>query len=255
MFLTHRSKKSVYNYDDIPAGYYYQIMSTGSKIQRFWHEQKFKTVADKIPNSKSILDFGCGPGSFIDILSKTKSAFSAVGVDIGSCQIEFAKNNIEKKNQGQSITFQALTPHDGTLEFEDSSFDYVTAIEVIEHVHPAIAHKFLRESRRILKEDGTIIITTPNYRSFWPILEFIIEKVSPIKYHDQHISKFTPSSFVKFVESAGFKVNRIHSIFFISPFLAPISKKLANFLLKHELKHNRDLGSLLIMEASKDTDL
>ena len=59
-----QTPKSVYNYDEIPAGYYFEAMVKGKPAQRFWHQKKFEAVAARIQDGERVLDFGCGPGSF-----------------------------------------------------------------------------------------------------------------------------------------------------------------------------------------------
>jgi len=49
------------------------------------------------------------------------------------------------------------------MPFDDNFFDTVVAGEVIEHLENP--EKFLNEARRVLKDDGIIIITTPNKKS------------------------------------------------------------------------------------------
>ena len=108
-----------------------------------------------------------------------------------------------------------------------------------------------KEFKRVLKDDGRMIITTPNYRSLWPFIEWLLNKLSPVKYHEQHINKFTPNSFVKYLETMGLEVVSFKSIFVISPFLAPISWKLAKFVQKLEEKLLPKFGSLLVAEVRK----
>lgn len=52
------------------------------------------------------------------------------------------------------------TPSDGTLPFEDHTFDATVSIEVIEHVEDQF--RFVRELARITKPGGMVIVTTPN---------------------------------------------------------------------------------------------
>src|SRR5689334_6779951 len=70
MLPIHRYQTSVFNYDEIPAGYYYQAMVSGSATQRFWHRKKFSRVADFVRDGETVLDLGCGPGSFLSILAE-----------------------------------------------------------------------------------------------------------------------------------------------------------------------------------------
>lgn len=254
MLPIHRTKNSVFNYSEIPAGYYYEVMLKGHAIQRFWHREKFLEVAKLVKSSgaKTVLDFGCGPGSFLAVLGETVPGIQALGVDIASPQIEFAGRNIAAKFPG-NIKFQLL---DGEkLPYSDASFDAVTCIEVIEHIHPFLAAKILAEARRVLKPDGIFILTTPNYRSFWPMIEWLLERASPVKYHEQHISKFTPNSLVKFLETCGFEATGINSIFVAAPFVNALSGSLAQLLHRMEVKLRPLVGSLLILQAKPFRDI
>jgi 2-polyprenyl-3-methyl-5-hydroxy-6-metoxy-1,4-benzoquinol methylase len=250
MLPVHKTLKSVFNYDDIPPGYYYTAMREGSPTQRFWHGRKFEYVARLVPAGAYVLDFGCGAGSFLAVLAEQKPDVRAVGVDIGSSQIDFANREVAKLFPGDRIKFEALSVASGVVPYPDATFDVVTSIEVIEHLHPAIAHRFLREARRLLKPGGRLIVTTPNYRSLWPLIEIVLERLSPVKYHDQHINKFTPSSVVKFVESGGFAVQAVSTIFISAPFLAPLSFPLADAVHRMETAVQLHAGSLLVVEAT-----
>lgn len=253
MLPLHRSKASVFNYSDIPAGYYYQVMLNGHAVQRFWHREKFAEVAKLVARSgaKNILDIGCGPGSFLSVLAELHPEVAATGTDIASPQIEFAIQHVSPKHP--NVKFQLLNGE--SLPYPDHSFDAVTSIEVVEHIHPFLAAKILAEARRVLRPGGKLIITTPNYRSFWPLIEWLLERASPVKYHEQHISKFTPNSLVKFLETCGFETRAVNSIFISAPFLAPFSRKLAAMVHRFEVGFRPLMGSLLVVEASPIVDI
>jgi 2-polyprenyl-3-methyl-5-hydroxy-6-metoxy-1,4-benzoquinol methylase len=250
MFPIYKSRFSVFNYDEIPAGYYYQAMTSGHPIQQFWHRKKFEAVCNLIPNAAKVLDIGCGPGSFLSVLGHLKKEVVGVGIDVASRQIEFAKQRVASQFESDRITFQVLDEKIDSMAFPNHSFDYVTCIEVIEHIHPYYALKLLEEARRLLKPGGRVIVTTPNYRSLWPFIEWLLEKKSEVKYHEQHISKFTPNSLVKFLECACLEIINSKSLFLASPFLNSISAPLAEWMLNLENKLIGHLGSLQIIEAT-----
>ncbi|MGE0631971.1 MAG: class I SAM-dependent methyltransferase, partial [Pseudobdellovibrionaceae bacterium] len=219
MLPIHISNNSVYNYDGIEPGYYFKVMEAGGKVQRFWHQYKFDEVVTRIPDGSRVLDVGCGPGSFIYRLLSQKKNCRAVGADLANGQIEFARENVGSKFSSDSVQFVSLD--DGKLpeKLMNKQFDFATCIEVIEHIHPFYALQMLEQMKRAIRPNGRVILTTPNYRSLWPLIEVGLNLMSPVKYHEQHISKFTPNSFAKFVETCGLKIEKFSTIFVAGPFL------------------------------------
>ena len=57
------------------------------------------------------------------------------------------------------------------LPLPDKSFDVVVSVEGIEHLESP--HLFLREVHRVLKDDGTLILTTPNIVSLRSRVRFL----------------------------------------------------------------------------------
>jgi SAM-dependent methyltransferase len=88
--------------------------------------------------AKSHLDIGCGDGYFLR-RSKCDERF---GLDI------LLGDEVKDK-----------------LDFQDSYFDYVTMLAVIEHLAQPMA--IIKEIARILKPGGKCIITTPKKSSSW----------------------------------------------------------------------------------------
>lgn len=228
-------------------------MRSGSAAQRFWHQFKFLNIIHNISASDDVLDFGCGPGSFLALLGEGGSFNSAIGVDLASVQIKFAQSEIGSKYKSEKLKFVELTPNTVKLPFEDASFSAITIIEVIEHIHPYVVIQIMDELKRVLKPDGRIYITTPNYRSLWPFIEWLLNKLSPVTYHDQHINKYTPNSFVKFLETAGFEVVNVESIFVLAPFASSLSWWLGKALYRFEQILLPRLGSLLVAEVRKSS--
>ncbi len=68
-------------------------------------------------------------------------------------------------------THRFLTIQPGRLPYDDRTFDVVTIIELVEHLHDAEALELLEEASRVTAPGGRLILTTPNYASIWPLLE------------------------------------------------------------------------------------
>lgn len=104
------------------------------------------------------LDYGCYNGNVIKSLLSTGVISSGVGVDKNTSAIEIAKLD----NKG-SIQF-LLIGAGSVLPFEDNSFDSISVLDVIEHIHEQ--KLVLDELHRILKPSGILIMTVPQKHVF-----------------------------------------------------------------------------------------
>ncbi len=209
------------NYNKIIPGYYDLIYKKKKGIQSAWHHIKFNFVKHEIDKKIFHLDIGCGPGTFIGLLKKTKS----IGIDISSNQIGYAKENYKKKNKSFYI-------YKKQIPLKDKSVDVISLVELIEHLNDKDLSLLLNECKRVLKKNGKILFTTPNYLSLWPLLEIILNFISPLSYKHQHINKFNKKRLHMFLKSQDFKVMKLGTFILIAPFLAPLSFKFSLFFEK-----------------------
>jgi 2-polyprenyl-3-methyl-5-hydroxy-6-metoxy-1,4-benzoquinol methylase len=106
---------------------------------------------------KKVLDLGCGVG-YGSYLLKESGANEVIGVDIADEAIGIAKGYY--KLPGIEFLFMDAR----SLGFQDESFDVVVAFELIEHLIEQ--DEVLSETRRVLKDEGILIISTPNKAKF-----------------------------------------------------------------------------------------
>lgn len=114
-------------------------------------------------NANTVLDLGCGNGSFSALLSR--EGFDVTGVDHSLSGIEIARQ------QSDGLTFRQhdiLEPLEG--EFHQR-FDAVVSIEVIEHL--LLPRKLMENALAALKPGGLFILTTP-YHGYWKNLALAI---------------------------------------------------------------------------------
>jgi SAM-dependent methyltransferase len=230
-------------YEILPPEIYYEAITKGNAIQRFWHDQKFDTVLNKIDFTQKdyVMDIGCGPGVLLSRIFKKVTL--AIGMDISKNQVKFTNDTL-KNNHNIVGACQSLS-------FKDNSLDYAFMVEVLEHLHPEETDRSLKSIYETLKEGGILILTTPNYRSLWPIIEFVWNRINPINYNEQHINKQNIHRLKRSLIKAGFKNIQIKSIFIISPFIAIISKKHAINFIELEKRLLTNFGCLLIIKAEK----
>jgi ubiquinone/menaquinone biosynthesis C-methylase UbiE len=126
-------------------------------LEPILRKMRLKRVVSCIPKNAVLLDVGCGTSAaFLKAISPDiKQGF---GVDFKVDDTQF--NNIK--------TTQLRL--DNKLPFEDSTFDVVTMLAVLEHIEKD--QEILREIYRVLVPGGKLIITVP---SVWsqPVLEFM----------------------------------------------------------------------------------
>lgn len=222
-------------------------MLSGKPPQRFWHEEKFREVIQTIPRpGTSLLDVGCAAGSLTYLAAAIRPDLCVTAVDISSAQIGYANAHIAPKIP--NAKFLAIEP--GRLPFADESFDTVTSVELIEHLRESENAELMSEVFRVLRPGGSWIITTPNYRSIWPLLEVALNIWSPVKYNEQHLTRFHRASLRRHLEDVGWQVNELRTFFVLSPFFAWVSRKAAARV--HRLEKALSIpGNLLIARATK----
>ncbi|MBA7635972.1 2-methoxy-6-polyprenyl-1,4-benzoquinol methylase [subsurface metagenome] len=102
-----------------------------------------------------IADISCGTGSGSFFISKQIEK-NVIGVDYSIGALKHAKNLF--KNHEFYPNFVAMDCH--FLAFKNNSIDIIISIGTIEHLQHV--NLFLKETKRVLKENGLLIITTPN---------------------------------------------------------------------------------------------
>ena len=141
------------------------------------HADGTKFIVDQInafpKNKLVILDLGCGIGwTFDKILNGYKK--TSVYAGFSGCEkiLEYYGIDIEdEKSVSEKISYQKMNLENAIFPFKDKTFDIVISNQVIEH----ISHKdtFIKESNRVLKNEGICITSTENIASFDNILSLM----------------------------------------------------------------------------------
>jgi 2-polyprenyl-3-methyl-5-hydroxy-6-metoxy-1,4-benzoquinol methylase len=121
-----------------------------TKILGLQHpHDKVLELLRRFNHSGKLLDAAAGPG----VLSKKmrEAGFDVVAADINNHLFCVPDIVCEKSDLNQD------------LPFSDNTFDFILCSNAIEHLENP--YHFIRESYRILKEKGILLITTPNILS------------------------------------------------------------------------------------------
>ncbi len=240
-----------FDYSKIPEGYYDSILNGPDGMRKFWHYHKFDSVMRYMPEGngepRSLLDFGCFAGSFLGLVSQKQFA-TQVGVDILPQQIAYA----QRKYGTAFREFRSVNPGALLSSVVSEKFDVITLIEVIEHLDSKQIQKLLFDLCDCLKPEGCIIMTTPNYFSLWPLLEWMIDRMGDVQYEEQHLTRFHFFNFEKKVKgitgSLNLECEKKTTTHFITPYIAAISYPMAVQMSQaiSSAHWNNPLGSLIL---------
>ncbi len=174
------------------------------KLETFywWFVARRKLLDDLIaglrvtPEKTTFLDVGCGTGLNLSVLSRYGKVF---GADTSPQALIF----------GASRGFHNLVLSNAEcLDFDDSNFDVVTALDVLEHTDNDRCA--LKEMWRVLKPGGALVVTVPAYGFLWT-------------EHDEalhHRRRYTAYELRNKMTNVGFEVSRC--TYFITLFFFPI---------------------------------
>ena len=224
-------------------------------MQRFWHRGKLLMIDELIrPHLKDgsrLLEIGCGAGNLL--LQATVAGSFPVALDLSMQALTFVYSRLEatKSHREAPIGFACTQAVGESLPLMSESFDCVLLSEVIEHLEePQVS---LREAVRVLGPGGRLLITTPNYRSFWPVMEWTIDRLNmaPKMAGEQHISRFHLASLKNILRDSRLEIEYAGSMYTLSPFLSMVSPERADRLLQRELQSRSPLGMILVAVAVK----
>jgi 2-polyprenyl-3-methyl-5-hydroxy-6-metoxy-1,4-benzoquinol methylase len=138
------------------------------------------------PQTMRVLDVGCGSGRVSKFIQE--KGYKVVGLD-------FSEEAV-KKAVAQSILAKRANLDEGIPE-ESGTFDVVWAGDIVEHVFDPIG--LLRESFRVLKKNGVMLITIPVMSDWFPVskcsLVFLTKNKCTIILAFINITLFLPPSY------------------------------------------------------------
>lgn len=101
---------------------------------------------------KVVLDIPCGVGWGTSLL---KGASKIIGIDISPEAIDYAKKHFENAKR------KFLVGKMENIPLKDNSIDILICLEGFEHVERKIGKEFIKESKRVIKNKGLMILTCP----------------------------------------------------------------------------------------------
>jgi SAM-dependent methyltransferase len=105
-----------------------------------------------LPRTGRILEAGCGIGQYVAALRSR--GYDCVGIDYASTTVEAVKKLVPD--------LPVLVGDITAMSFGDNSFSAVLSLGVVEH-RRAGPEPYLREMRRVLQDEGRILVSVPHF--------------------------------------------------------------------------------------------
>jgi SAM-dependent methyltransferase len=167
----------------------------------WWHAARRNMVLDWIKQSYparhdlKILDAGCGTGL---MLQQLRELGTAEGVDISEEALDFCRR------RGMVNVRQADVHH---LPYDASTYDVVTALDVLEHVDDDVA--VLDEFARVLRAGGRAYLFVPAHKWLWSLQDEV----------SHHRRRYTAKTLREALSASNLTVERLS---YVSTLLLPV---------------------------------
>lgn len=115
-----------------------------------------KVVFESIGNTEKVLDLCTGTATNALKIANSKPLSEVIGIDLSKDMLKIAQGKVER-SQVPNIKLYHM---DATnMRFQDKFFDKILLSLVLHEVEADLAEKILAEAKRVLKDDGEIIVT------------------------------------------------------------------------------------------------
>jgi 2-polyprenyl-3-methyl-5-hydroxy-6-metoxy-1,4-benzoquinol methylase len=145
---------------------------------------------------RRLLDFGCGGGAFLQRMHHR--GWKVLGVDASAAVVERIRDELGLPAVASDLASPELMPE---------SFDVVTMLQSLEHVHEPL--EALRQARTLLAPGGRLYVWVPNIDGL-PFVWF-----GPAWFGldlPRHLVHFSPATLNRTVAAAGFRPLRLRMV-------------------------------------------
>ena len=135
-----------------------------------WNEFLLPELAGTLKPKHRLVELGCGQGHVLQYISETRllPQENIYGIDQSQVAIDFVRSRIPRANLDVGDLHQLALPAE--------NFDFCLLMETIEHLTDPLP--VLDKINSILKEDGVVYLSFPNYLHLpWLIVRILAEKL------------------------------------------------------------------------------
>jgi len=181
------------------------VMDYENKPDGYYNNSRKEMLVYLPNNAKTVLDVGCGNGTFSNIIIEKTNA-EVWGIELMEKEAEIAREHLHKVYTGPCEEHIKSLP--------DNYFEVIYFNDVLEHlVNP---YQVLKDIKSKLTANGIIISSIPNIRYHNTFMRLLINK--DWKYEDfgvmdrTHLRFFTKKSIQRMYEEAGYTIKQHHGI-------------------------------------------
>jgi SAM-dependent methyltransferase len=160
---------------------FYEYLIHKGHLQTAASEAAFRTYLQFLHPGETVVDLGCGQGTFLDLLQM--HGCNPIGVDsdpsmIDQCRARGHQNVIVAEALGY---LQDCPPH---------SFDVLFASNFVEHLPANVLLEFLNLVHRALRPGGRILLATPNAESVIVHLHEFWRDATHVRLYNRQLLEF-----------------------------------------------------------------
>ncbi len=170
--------KSGHQLSDAELARRYSAIAARIDMPGYFHPLAAR-LADPRPGERA-LDVGCGNGGMLENLARRCPEAELFGAELSAELVARAGRRLRS-------TARIINAHAGRLPFAAGSFDLLTMTELLEHLKEP--ESVLRELRRVVREQGRLLLTFPNgtpYRAFIPWAERLAHPLARVFLPPEH---------------------------------------------------------------------
>lgn len=165
----------------------------------------------ELKNEEKIVDLGCGDGFYLYLLSRLPMKLQLTGFDCDQVVLENARKNLFPKN------IKLIKGDLMQIPLKKNTFIKAILTEVLEHVEDD--KKALSEVYRILKPNGILVLTVPNYNFpfLWDPINWVLQNLFGIHIGGigffagiwaRHKRLYKKAELETLIKNAGFRIEK-----------------------------------------------
>ena len=162
--------------------------------------KKLRIVDSYINGGETLLEIGVGIGELIEL---EKQKFRKIyGIDVDEESVKICRKRFEND---ENIYIIEGNINDLENLFKDRKFDYITCLDVLEHIKIEECKKALNNIYNLLKDGGKFIFTGPG----------VFEKIRILLGRSPtHLHSHSSYGWKRMIERAGFDVMNVETVEF-----------------------------------------